>query len=674
MSDQKAKKHFELLRSAGARNHKIKTIIAGLAFLIFTFWFLLESGIITISMPSLHYSEWQSDTASGMSVVQPEKTFESQEAGVIKTCLDRILFIQEQTPESQEADAFITRLVRTLLMYVLTGVGIIIVRFLYESTDGNFFSSIISVLAAAVLSSGVLSLVIDYFITRGYGSVWERVLFSLSLLTFGFTLYYVIGFYPMSTRILLKSMRRKLLFSESADIDWVKEGTYYPVDIVEIDSIPQDTEHIHGAHVGDMYKKLYDFVKSTSASITRNRLILIGGFGAGKSTALLETVQKKMNDPFHNGNVPVYVKLRDWIKNNELDDIMKAGAAVLQGDNQIKYMEILFSQITAEAKTNKATDVMKDVFAQLHEGRRLVYVYDGVNELLQRQSNVGNNKDYQQYVRNLMSFLYHFAGGNPCVLSMCDLPNVITTKRIMLGDLEQYLVYAVKGVHIDEARFDFLQKNKWMKKLVPHVALYRLAESSVGEKGPRTIYDLLETYVTNQLRDELIDKKEEEYKNAIRKTIEYNINKNAEDRKSEKNQQEKNNLGFLGTPYVGLSVIETDQKYFELLSNTQLLYTETVKKSGTEEVLYHPKHILIFEYILADYVIWKIKEKDKKFSFVDFFCEKSNSGEPGFLAFPHLRNVFRMVIERMIKEDELGNRCKNNCMEIFNRKLIESCF
>lgn len=693
-SENKASRHFGKLRSSGIRRKKAGLIVSGLVFVAVTLWFLVQSEVLILRLPRLHFSDWQTyaetggtslvplseETVlpSGGNVEKAEQNTPSAPADAVDWLRSLLALRGSDSPAKtlQNEEEALTRLVRTLLMYFLTAMGILVVRLLYENTDGEFFSSIIGILAAVVLSGELLNLVLDYFVHSAYGSILERLLFASSLISFSFLVYYTIGFYPMSARMLLRSMRRKLLFSEISDIDWVSEGVYYPVDVVTLNSIPQDTEHINGAHICDMSHALRSFVRKASAGQAKRRLILIGGFGAGKSTALLDTVQRRQTGFLHTGSIPVYVKLRDWLKDDkQLENIMNNGANALHNNSLEIYMDSLFEKVTAVGKNNKANEVMKDVFTKLHESRRLVYVYDGMNELLQRRNDGDDDMKNQQRIRNIMSFLYSFAGGNPCIVSMCDLRNVITTRSVMLGEHDQYLVYAVKGVHLDKKRFDLLYGeqscDRWKIKLLPHVALYRLAEASTKESNSsKTVYSLLKDYVTRQLESELIDDNEvKKCLEAIRATIAGNI-------------CEKDPSSFLHTPYIGLKVEKSNQELFRHMGNTRLFYTESVQQAdaltGSEnqknesepETKYHPSHILIYEYMLADYFMYSLdnkSDKDKDQFITLFFCGKENEQHlPDILELPHLRAVFKMVIEEMLTSNtNKKDQAKDACTKIF---------
>lgn len=227
----------------------------------------------------------------------------------------------------------------TVLLFFGIGVGILLVRMIYERTSGSFFSSIIGILAAVVLSGEILLTLVRYFMNT-YQYLWQRVCLAVSLLSFGYFFYAIMGFFPISAQRLIGSMRRKLIYQEIASNDWVKQGVCdYPLDVIKLDYIPQDTERVRGTDIYSLDSVLDRFISGASAKTERECMILIGGFGSGKSTALLNTIQRYLHHfnsaiGGHTGRIPVYVKLRDWINDKQdLENIRVNGKNVLVFQN-----------------------------------------------------------------------------------------------------------------------------------------------------------------------------------------------------------------------------------------------------------------------------------------------------------------------------------------------------
>lgn len=700
-----ASSYFHRRRRIGLRQRKLWSIVSLICLIVFTALFLWQIGVLPLDAVFARSGEAGSETSIATTVGTQEAFPGTMETEYTKAPTENmteepsqpsarmeegfslnaqsLVAAKEEIPLSpaEIREERITRIVRTLIMYLFIIAAILLVRYLYEGMNGDFFSNIIAILAAVILSGELLNTVLNYFIHRAYEGIWQRVLFALSLVSMGSFVLSLIWFYPMSTRLLTKSMKRRLLYSELAVIDWVRQGDHYKVDVVKMDSIPQSADHISSASKGtDMHKTLRKFCrKATADSDKPTRMILIGGFGSGKSTALLEVVQDLQRGALsHRGNIPVYVKLREWLDpKTDMTEIGQNGENILRNEKQHEYMKRLFKMVTASTEEDSQRDnsnasVMQDVYAKLHEERRLVYVFDGMNELLQRKgssTNDVNETENRQFARNVAAFLYRFASGNPCVISMCSMRKVITTRTIILGDPSRYVVYAVKGVALDRKDTENLNKQRWMRKLVPYVSLYRLAESdeapgqTAGTKRKgKTVFQLLQSYAQRQINYELIDKdKVKECKEAILRAIEHSMRKNVSE--------------FLHSPYSGLTTDPEhpdDEKLFRHMSNSRLLYSEGGQEkepqtgNGTQEshptdqekLSYHASHILILEYMLAEYAIERhFFPKDKKdeiernISFIDFFCgSRQSDGTPNILELTHLRAVFAMVITEVYRK------------------------
>lgn len=283
----------------------------------------------------------------------------------------------------------------------------------------------------------------------------------------------------------------------------------------------------------------------------------------------------------------------------------------------------------------------------LHENRRLIYIFDGMNELLQRNVKDKDNTD-KQYARNIMEFLYRFANGNPCIISMCEMRDVITTRSICMDEADKYQIYAVKGVRLNKKETQTLQEKRWMQKLVSNVALYRLAANA--DSQTQTRFSLLEKYVIKQIESELVNVNDSsECRHAIRKTIESVWKKE----------------GFLQSPYGGYEVDDENEKWFRYLSNTKLFYCD-----AEGDRCYHPGHILIHEFFLADYAMNKFFNNEEQTpglieDFVDFFCGDENNGDdqPDLLEYTYLKSVFVMLITHVAKND---NGCQKRLMKYLN--------
>ena len=681
MAKRKKRKPFLSFLFA-RRNH---SFFCGICFVAFSIAFAMF--IFSISQSPLKINEL-SEQSSVESINTDSATEQTDSQDEVATVTSNSI------ANNRIIERTIEVILRTILLYVAIFVIIIIFRYIFESMKESFFTDMIGIVAAVFLSAELLSGIIGYFTETFYAH--QRIWLWLSVLLFAFTTYLIIGNYPMSTRILIKAIQRKLKYTESIQSDWIKEGDdSIPIEVVQINTIPQKTENIRGINELNINKAINGFLKGKRSLHRFDTLILVGGFGSGKSTALLNNVQSKIGKKlFHSGEVPLYIKLREWLTDDMIVKIRENYRQVITADEYYEYMNLLCKHITQKSEHDADEEELHKILLTLHEERRIIYVFDGLNEILQRESiNKGDDdKENEQMARNVTSFLYRFSNGNRCIISMCELPKVITSTSILQNnENDHYLIYAVKGVELNKYDTRNLKKaeNQWKKKLISSVALYRLAcnfdSSSNALSNPeqqkecyenKTVFALLENYVHQQVNSDLIDeKKREECEDVLDKLVSSNL--------EAKEVCLINLSDYLHTPYSGLTDKELFEKEYknnskkkeeaqELLTylvNTHLLYrkienscdhtadgtmhepapSEATSISSPKEQYYryHTSHILIYEYLLAKYMFTSLGNKMNEAKFRNYFVGNPDEENPDLFELPHIKSVFIMLITKL---------------------------
>ena len=604
--------------------------------------------------------------------------------------------------------SLIEKYVRTFAVYGVIAGALLAFRTLLEKMKESFFTAIIGAIATFLVSIQLFQSTFQFF-ENAFPMYWQRYLLILSYAAFGVFWFYYWGYYPLSTKILIDAMSRSLGYNERIASDWVKEGiTDYSLEVFPLERvIPQDVAHLSVQMNGvkrELLKSALDkyYNKKPIAAKAQEVLILIGGFGAGKSTALAKSVLKQLKSYKHYGEIPVYVKLRVWLRDDIFDKEQPHNIYKSNRDEIDYYINQLSTTIVGNMDSDNK-DNIKKILISLHESRRIVYVFDGLNELLQRSLD-DQNQISEQSAKDLCTFLYQFCAGNRCIISMCEIPSILTTRSVLLNQTAcYYLIYAVDGVSAKDIGKKRI--GDWSWNYYHSVALFRLAQNEIskGNASPKTMYELLENYVQRQIENEIISSEEvkhckkeliilfEERVNLIRNKGLLNKHDSIDSYYTSPYSYiyEKESI-VNGKAEDATSVIEEHnrerarERYLSALVNCRILYrteTTTEEKQNDNPVKiiynYHFCHILVYEYVMVEYILNKLNLLDKKLSQAlkknpekiggngakppiirkriigsivrDIFIGKKDL-VPDILEYSHLSSVLSMLLSKLMKE------------------------
>lgn len=541
----------------------------------------------------------------------------------------------------------IEKYVRTFAVYCVIAGALLAFRTLLEKMKESFFTAIIGAVATFLVSIQLFQSTFLFF-ENAFPMYWQRYLLILSYVAFGIFWFYYWGYYPLSTKILIDAMSRSLGYNERISIDWVKEGiTDYTLEAFPLEKvIPQDVAHLsiqmNGVKRENLNQVLDRFFNSKpQAEKSQEALILIGGFGSGKSTALAKCVQRQLYSKKHYGEIPIYVKLRDWLENDILDKKQQYNNYKNTRDDMDFYLSKLSSIIVGNLDADNQGNI-KNILINLHENRRLLYAFDGLNELLQRSID-DSDSSREQKAKDLCTFLYRFCAGNRCIISMCEIPGVLTSRSILFNQVCYYQIYAVDGVVINSKKIA-----DWSLNYRHSVALYRLAQNELmnGNMVPLTMYKLLENYVKRQINSELIDTDEaKECLSKLKLLFQARI------------KSANGSDSYYIHPYSHLYPIDNtkldankDEKYLSALINCRILYRSEINNKEQDLVpryQYHFCHILVYEYLLAEYLIHNLSENEIGNVFIG-----NDNNKPNILEHTHLQSVLTMLLSTLLDNEK----------------------
>ena len=304
---------------------------------------------------------------------------------------------------------------------------------------------------------------------------------------------------------------------------------------------------------------------------------------------------------------------------------------------------------------------------------------------------------------------------------------VLTTRSILLNQTAcYYLVYAVDGVSAKDIGKKRI--GDWSWNYYHSVALFRLAqyEISKGNASPKTMYELLESYVQRQIENEIISSKKvgnckDELINLFGERVKrkdevtgsnidgtkesyytspysYVYKKESTDDGNieiqySQEQEIAERVDLVGEiPVEIIRREETKKKtnrkdreqYLSALVNCRILYrTETkIKERRTEKqtedttkiiYYYHFCHILVYEYIMVEYILREIDKGNDNLNVSSIFLgEQDNT--PDILEHTHLSSVLSMLLSslwKMNENEENGNKGKVTRIEDILNELIE---
>lgn len=522
-----------------------------------------------------------------------------------------------------------------------------IFRYLFENTRETFFFGLLGIILPVIISAETTKQIIEFYYSL-YRPIDHFFWFAVALSAYLGLLCTLFGFYPISAKVLIKAMRRQLLYHEGRNGDWIREGErYYPLQVIQTNHVPQNLDFLSNVNLKSLDKEIDLFIQKAASRTKRQKaFLLVGGLGTGKSTALFRAAEKHLkSSPFHHGTIPVYIKLREWLADSDLEIIEFSGARNLTLEQYNTHIEKICNLVAANTSKADYDQVTKNHLFTLHEKQRLVYIFDGLNELVMRHSVV--NQQQEQFVHDLMVFLHHFSGGNSYILSTCNMEHIITSRSLLI-DKENcdYQIFAVKGIDLEKVEKQAKKNDKKTdvaaySHLSTNVSLYRLARN---KKEPDCIqFEVLHHYVNQQLHNELVSlKDEQEYLNTLVEIIEETITK-----KNRKKVIYQND-----DPYVPLIIPQNcDQRKLRVFQNANLLIKET--KDGKSE--YHPKHAMIYQYLLAAYAVeafWgKKATKPNTAAFISFFHVNNGDSPMQLLSSPVLRKVFSILISQIVSDE-----------------------
>lgn len=426
---------------------------------------------------------------------------------------------------------------------------------------------------------------------------------------------------------------------EKIKVDWLKTGdNTCPINIINVKTIPSNQENVSGSKYEDLMSRLrkYSYGAYTKDKDKKN-MVLIGDFGSGKSTALLRSAKDRVGSFILTNKIPVYIRLRDVLNYDELIRI-KAGT-------EKNYQETLRENIFGFYFTSndKKTDAIR-FLERMHAKHRIVYYFDGFNEILQMY---GKTKDEKRdLATGLYKVLCDIAVNNSFILTSCTYPGVIINGK--LGNQSETDVYVIKGIKLNKAQTQRQWKRKYEALLNSSVVLHRLHKTGKGT-NISTPYELLRQFT---LADQKIDEKD--YRKADQLYDALNTIAEA-------------NIANRYSPYTTL--------------NEAVSFTETRMFNKNP---FSTCHALFFEFMLAQYGKDLLEKaalsKEYKHKFEDYFLanhyvdsatkREVTLDKPFLLTFPHIESALKMLVtEVYINEKNLIDIC-NAELKVFYKILL----
>ena len=487
---------------------------------------------------------------------------------------------------------------------------------------------------AVILFVGILSSAVSYLMTEG--SLLKAIYLIAIYAAFFFMLLFATGRNHSSSKAISEMVNR--MKELEREVNFIGGNANTPINIVQINTIPSNLNNISSMKYEDLNCTLNKYTRGLFAkSKEEKRMVLIGDFGSGKSTALLQCIIKSLSGPILPNKIPVYIRLKDIIKiqpnNNTVSSVLKA--------------DIFEHNYTSD----DIKHIVKKYLEDLEKSSRIVFFFDGLNEVLQ-SCEKGNekNKDMKsisEICKKTYMELCNVASGQSFVLTTCTFPDAITDG--MIGQKHIPEIFAIKGVRLDYKQTQSQWINKYEVLINSSVALRGLKEINENKEHfyQFTPYELLRQFT---LSDRDIDEGTEEGKGQTDDLC------RALNTIIESNKRNRYN------PYATLTSSITFDK-------TRMFHSNP----------FTPCHILFFEFLLAQYARTLIS--DKLDEFIDFFFKglrkqeeepQTDEEEKLLFDFQHMSNAFKMLITDIYinpRDADETNKCNKVIKQIYKAML-----
>lgn len=486
-----------------------------------------------------------------------------------------------------------------------------------------------------------------YTLKRTGEDLWSTVLFLLTCLAFAVLLYCINGFIKDS-KTHLKRIENKL-YALSETTDWIKQGKNdYKINSVKINTIPNEVDNVSGIDYIRLNKALKKFGRGALLEQkTKRAMLVFGNFGSGKSSAILKYAYNQVKSKFINPNaIPLYVRLTDLFDTKLIEQLMELGPSEYEKWESYLY-EIRNKAFKLYYSENSAKD-NSSLLEKLNEENRIIYLFDGFNEILQSQG--ACEKRNANLPTILFDALWKTVQGNRFILTTSTYPGVITNRIIETHENETD-IYVIKGIELTKEETEKQCKTEYRYESLYNAsaALYSLKQKYTNEK--LTPYVLLNRYVEKM-----------------------NPNLNADNLKillylvAERIIKDKN----IDNPYLPFAIGEdkkTDwcKKYLK----SRLFRIHQTKK-------YTICHALIFEFLLVHYAKQFLQpKKEQEKSIIDqkqeaiykkfdnlFIVDKK---KPYILNYSHVQEALKMlIVDTFINEKNQIDSCKKIIKYLFD--------
>ena len=503
--------------------------------------------------------------------------------------------------------------------------------FIWISNDKN---KVMSITALATVAPALVKAAVEKNIVMGL----LVICISVSLFL---TLWFVLG-RERNSKDIIKNISSKMHEFYDINIDWIKghgSKELYPISVAHVNTIPNNQSSVTSIKNENLMKVLNRYGKGTFfQKNAKDSMLLIGDFGSGKSSALLQYVKLQLDQLVMPKRIPVYIRLTDLIDEELLQEIQNEDP-LASGENQLS-RDALRNKVFEKYYAKENDTSIATFFTGLHKKQRVMYLFDGFNEVLQRAN--GSNKEKRQLAKVVLELIQKLAHDNFYVLSTCTYPNIITN-ALLEDDAKNTEIYVIQGIELDKDQIESQKKNKYESILNSSVASYRLSKqkehasiqdesnvSKVKSKYP-TPYALLERFAKKEGRINSDDADQEE---VLRK----DLNRIVED-----NLEQRNNL------YLSLNIGNRE---------AYLMQTRMFQKDSRTTC-----HALFFEYMLAQYARGLLNEE----AFVRFFIGEKKEEQLVFKS-PHIADAFKMMVTDIFVNGDPDEQesCKTRIVALYN--------
>lgn len=489
----------------------------------------------------------------------------------------------------------------------------------------------------------------------------------------------------------------------------------FDIKLIKVNTIPQSPDSVSGNEYTRLDKQIRHFGKGTYRRKTeKHGMIVIGDFGTGKSTALLNYVKSQACMRLVCPNsIPVYVKLKDMLETEEIQNIIKSPEIFEIDMNKIRERAYTYS-----LQNNEQDDIKKPLNQLFQEGR-ILFLFDGLNELLLKTRDSKNER--AQLAESIIRFIDALVLDNRFILTTCSHPDVITSRmmRYKKEDETEAIrtdidIYVIKGVeqktwkliwnlirkedecissHGESVALYWLCKDEKRKKvnnmdLDTQIVMQQYEDSKENGQANHIIHKTLSKYVKMKQRDGIpISEKD----NAIMyKILDYNA------RREICKEQSHNLTAFVLLERYAQRKLTKEQK--KIIEGHLIRLIETIMSQDNREGTLFPSfiinadsdlaylreqpffqkqeqadkfttcHTLFYEYMIALYLRSILKDEKQ---FIKFLMRSEEQQEKSIEIIDqlHIRDAFKMLIVDVFvngNEEEKEN-CKKRIKEMVDK-------